>query len=107
MITSPTTYDTFGTPSWVNTNIYNDHYTPLRQDYQLTLPFYLNGGTAGNPGPISEGLYLNIAREKTYRYPMRSFGRYMQVTITNTSGTIAIRNISINDTESQRATRAT
>jgi hypothetical protein len=103
MIPNPIVYDTFQTANWVDTNANNDHYNPYRQDYQLDLPFYLNG-TAGS---ITQGVFLDIEREKTFRYPMRTFGRYMQVTITNTSGTIAIRNISINDTEAQRATRPT
>jgi hypothetical protein len=103
MITSNTTYDTFGTANWVSTNANNDHYNPYRQDYQLDLPFYLNG-TAGT---INQGVFANVAREKTFRFPMRAFGRYMQVTITSTSGTVALRNISINDTESQRATKST
>jgi hypothetical protein len=103
MIPNPEAYDSFGTANWVSTNANNDHYAPYRQDYQLDLPFYLNGLF----GASSNGVYLDIEREKTFRYPMRSLGRYMQVTITNTSGTIAIRSISINDTEAQRATKAT
>lgn len=103
MIPSPLVYDTFQAANWVSTNAFNDHYTPRRQDYQLVLPFYLNG----TAGLSSQGVYLNILREKTFRYPMRQFGRYTQITITNTSGSIAIRSISINDTEGQRATKAT
>lgn len=103
MITSNLQYDTFGTPAWVNTNVNNDHKNPYRQDYQLTLPFYLNGTT----GTALQGVKLQDEREKTFRYPMRSFGRYMQVTIVNTTGTMAIRNLSINDTEAQRATKST
>lgn len=102
MIPNPLVYDIFGAANWDNDNSNNDHYSPLRQDYQLDLPFYLNG----TEGDISNGVYLNIQREKTYRYPIRGFGRYVQIIITSTSGTCCVRNISVNDTEGQRQTRA-
>lgn len=105
MTNNPIVYDTFGTPNWNNNNINNDHYAPFRQDYQLALPFYLNGDNTGG-ATIDQGLYLDISREKTYRFPMRTFGRYIQITITNSSGRIGVRNISINDTEAQRSTKA-
>lgn len=103
MTPNPLQYDTFGTANFVSTNVNNDHYNPYRQDYQLTLPFYLNGTSGGT----NQGVFLNIQREKTFRFPMRSFGRYIQFTINNTSGEFALRNLTVNDTESQRSTRPT
>jgi hypothetical protein len=53
----------------------------------------------------SNGIQIERAQEGTYRYTVRSKGRYLQLRIQSTQGHLGVRSIMVESYEDQRAVR--
>ena len=105
---SNTKYETFGMPAWNPTNLKDDHATARRKDYSVG---FQTGYPPGNP-PEKQGFKLGengiqVEREQeaTERFQVDMSGRYCQFKIENTSGSIGVRSVVLEDYEDDREPR--
>lgn len=91
---SRTAYTVFGRAPYVTTNENDDHGTRDRQDYTVIQPFQTRSGLV--PGR-SQALI-----ERT---PIRAHGRFLTLTIANTTGHAAVASVEVAGDETDRATR--
>jgi hypothetical protein len=94
---SRTKYELFMKPSWDPTNTNNDHASPKREDYSVSLetPFMLG----------ESGIMVEKNEESTERYQINLKARYIQLKIENTQGFLNIRTIMPDAFEDQRSPR--
>ena len=90
-----TKYEAFGKPVWNSQNLNDDHASARRKDYSVGLPLMLG----------HNGVQLERQQESTERFSVDLFGRYCQFRIQNTSGTLGIRSVIVEEFEDQRAPR--
>ena len=90
-----TKYETFGKARWNSENLNDDHATARRRDYSVTLPLMLGGN----------GVQIEREQETTERFDVDMFGGYCQFRIQNTTGTIGIRSVVLEEYEDQREAR--
>lgn len=103
-----TKYELFGAKRWNQANLADDHANARRKDYSVG---FQTGWPTGN-APADQGFQLGnngvqVEREQegTERFDVDMHGRYCQFRITNTSGTIGIRSVVLEDYEAQREPR--
>jgi hypothetical protein len=90
-----TKYRSFGKTRWNPLNSNDDHASPRRQDYSVQLPFMLG----------YNGIQVERQQETTQRYPVNLMGRYIQYKISNATGYINVRTITIDSDEDERSPR--
>jgi hypothetical protein len=92
---SRTKYDVFLKPDWNQLNSNDDHASNRRKDYSVQLPIMLN----------KSGVELEREQETTERFNIGMMGRYCQLRIENSQGTVGIRSIIFEGFEDEREPR--
>jgi hypothetical protein len=105
---SRTTYETFGKRAWNQANLQDDHATARRKDYSVGfqtgyppgLPADQQGFMLGN-----NGIQVEREQQGTERFDINMRGRFCQLRIENTVGSIGIRSVVLEDYEDSREPR--
>lgn len=91
-----TKFKVWGKPDYVATNANNDHAGEDRQDYSVTTPFYTG----------ADGISFDLEQAHEEPFVIRLRGRYLQLEITNATGTLAIASTQVDANAADRALRA-
>jgi hypothetical protein len=78
-------YDLWGVAPYNTTNANNDFSAPGREDYSVVCPVILG----------SVGVQLDQVQERLERWPARGLGRWATITVANSQGYVAVRDVGI------------
>jgi hypothetical protein len=104
-----TKYETFGKANWNPANLGDDHASARRKDYSVGF----QTGYPPTPTPPNQqgfmlgnnGIQVEREQEITERYPIDMRGRYCQFRIENTTGSVGVRSVVLEDYEDAREPR--